>query len=174
MTVKVLEPGFATTIQDLGRPGFYQMGIPMGGAMDRLALRVGNLLVGNEEGAAVLECPFIGPKLEFQIDTIMSVTGAELPILLDRQEYPGWSSIEVRAGQTLEFGYLRKGARIYIAVSGGFDVPSVLGSRSTYLVGQLGGLFGRTLEKDDLIRCFDRKKPNKLIGIRSYSCFRSF
>ncbi len=153
MAIKILEAGLAATIQDLGRPGYYQLGIPIGGAMDRFALRVANLLVGNDESAACIESPYIGPRLLFDTDTLVSVTGADLPVCLDGKEHQTWTAIEVKAGQVLEFGYLKGGARIYIAVSGGVDVPLVLGSRSTYLVGQLGGFHGRILVAEDVLHC---------------------
>ncbi|MCZ6773510.1 MAG: biotin-dependent carboxyltransferase family protein [Proteobacteria bacterium] len=149
MTVKVLKPGLATTLQDLGRPGHFHLGIPIGGAMDRLAFRAANLLVGNEESAAVLEAVFLGPELEFERHTRIAITGADMPVLLDGEEQPAWTTLEVRTGQVLSFGYLKAGARIYIAVAGGIDVPLVLGSRSTYLVGAMGGFEGRAIQVGD-------------------------
>jgi biotin-dependent carboxylase-like uncharacterized protein len=149
MTVKVLNPGLSTTVQDLGRPGYFHLGIPIGGAMDRLALRAANLLVGNDEGAAGLEAVFIGPELEFTRDAVVAVTGAEMPIKIDGVEKPSWTALRIKAGQILSFGYLQKGARIYIAISGGLDVPLALGSRSTYPIGALGGYKGRAIAKSD-------------------------
>ena len=149
MTIEVLKPGLATTVQDLGRPGHYHLGIPIGGAMDRLALRSANLLIGNDEGMAGLEVAFLGPELRFHADVLVAVTGADMPILLDGAEQAPWTGFNVRAGQVLSFGYLKTGARIYIAISGGIDVPPVLGSRSTYLIGAMGGYKGRTLTAGD-------------------------
>ncbi|NPU65601.1 biotin-dependent carboxyltransferase [Bradyrhizobium sp. 83012] len=149
MTIKVLHPGLSTTVQDLGRPGYFHLGIPVGGAMDRLALRAANLLVGNDEGAACLEAVFIGPQLEFTAPARIAVTGAEMPIKLDGVELPGWTALEVKAGQVLSFDYLKSGARIIIAVSGGIDVPLALGSRSTYPIGALGGFKGRAIAAGD-------------------------
>ncbi len=149
MAIEVIKPGLATTVQDLGRPGYYHLGIPMGGAMDRLALRTGNLLVGNDEGAACLESAYMGPELRFDADTVIAVTGADVPVLIDGVEHASWTALAVRAGQTLSFGIVRNGARIYLAFAGGIDVPEVLGSRSTYLVGALGGYHGRTLAAGD-------------------------
>jgi biotin-dependent carboxylase-like uncharacterized protein len=149
--IEVLKPGMATTVQDLGRPGHYHLGIPVGGAMDRLALRAANLLVGNDEAAAGLEATFMGPELAFTADALIAVTGASMPIRLDGIDQPGWTALAVRAGQVLSFGYLSAGARVYIAIAGGIDVPLVLGSRSTYLVGVMGGYAGRTLESGDQI-----------------------
>ncbi|MGJ4995635.1 biotin-dependent carboxyltransferase family protein [Bradyrhizobium sp. HKCCYLS3077] len=149
MTIKVLHPGLSTTVQDLGRPGYFHLGIPVGGAMDRLALRAANMLVGNDEGAACLEAVFIGPQLEFTAPARIAVTGAEMPIKLDGVEQPGWTALEVKAGQVLSFDYLKSGARIIIAVSGGIDVPLALGSRSTYPIGALGGFKGRAIAAGD-------------------------
>lgn len=149
MAIKVLHHGLATTIQDLGRPGYFHLGIPVGGAMDRYAMRAANLLVGNDEGLAGLEAVFIGPKLEFTEDAIVAITGAEMPAKVDGIEQPGWTAFRVKAGQTLTFDFLKSGARICIAVSGGIDVPLALGSRSTYPIGALGGYKGRPLQAGD-------------------------
>lgn len=149
MAIKVIQPGLATTVQDLGRPGYYHLGIPLSGGMDRFALRAANLLVGNDEGAAVLEAVFMGPELEFTADAMVAVTGAELPPKVDGAARATWTSFPVKAGQKLGFDYLKKGARAYIAISGGIDVPVVLGSRSTYALGALGGHEGRKLQAGD-------------------------
>ncbi len=149
MAIKVISPGLATSVQDLGRPGYYHLGIPISGGMDRYALRTANMLVGNDEGAAVLEAVFLGPELEFTQDTTVAVTGAELPPKVDGDPRQVWTSFTVKAGQVLSFDYLKGGARAYIAVSGGIDVPVALGSRSTYTLGALGGLDGRNLQAGD-------------------------
>jgi biotin-dependent carboxylase-like uncharacterized protein len=117
--------------------------------MDRLALRAANLLVGNDEGAAGLEAVFIGPKLEFTQDGLVAVTGADMPAKVDDVVQPGWTAFKVKAGQVLTFDFLKSGARIYIAVSGGIDVPLALGSRSTYPIGALGGYKGRPIAAGD-------------------------
>ena len=149
MGIEVIKPGLATTVQDLGRPGYYDIGIPLSGAMDRFALRAGNLLVGNDEGAAALECTFMGPELAFTSDAVVAVTGAELPPKLDGAPRPTWEAFAVRAGQVLSFDFLKRGARAYLAVAGGIDVPLVLSSRSTYALGALGGFEGRALKPGD-------------------------
>lgn len=149
MAIKVVHQGLSTSVQDLGRPGYFHLGIPMGGAMDRYALRAANRLVGNDEGAAGLEAVFMGPQLEFQRDALVAVTGAEMPVRIDGQEQPGWTALAVKAGQVLSFDFLKAGARIYIAVSGGIDVPDVLDSRSTYVIGAMGGVAGRALQPGD-------------------------
>ncbi|CAN5120886.1 biotin-dependent carboxyltransferase family protein [soil metagenome] len=149
MAIRVLKPGLSTTVQDLGRPGYYHLGIPLSGGMDRFALRCANLLVGNPEDAAVLEAVFMGPELEFTNDALVAITGAELPPKVDGTEQPGWTSFAVKRGQVLSFDFLKKGARAYIAIAGGIDVSVVLGSRSTYTLGALGGFEGRKLAAGD-------------------------
>ncbi len=152
MAVKVISPGLATSVQDLGRPGYYHLGIPISGGMDRLALRAANLLVGNVEGAAVLETVFMGPELEFTSDAMVAVTGAELPPKVDGDARATWTAFPVKSGQVLGFDYLKAGARGYIAISGGIDVPLKLNSRSTYPLGGLGGFEGRNLQAGDELR----------------------
>ncbi len=151
MSVKVLSAGLATTIQDLGRPGYYHLGIPIGGAMDRLAMRAANLLVGNDEGAAGLEAVFMGPELEFTEDAVVAVTGATLPPKVDGEARDNWTSFSVKAGQVLSFDFLQSGARAYIAISGGIETPVMLGSRSTYAIGALGGVEGRAVQPGDVL-----------------------
>jgi biotin-dependent carboxylase-like uncharacterized protein len=149
MTIRVTQPGLSTTVQDLGRPGYFHLGIPISGGMDRFALRAANLLVGNDEGAAVLEAVFMGPALEFTVDAIVAVTGAEMTPKVDDQLRETWTSFAVKTGQILSFEILKSGARAYIAIAGGIDVPMALGSRSTYSLGALGGHEGRALVVDD-------------------------
>src|SRR3954464_12146204 len=150
-SIKVINSGLSTTVQDLGRPGYYHLGIPLSGGMDRFALRAANMLVGNEEGAAVLEAVFMGPELEFTADALVAVTGAELPPKLAGEAKPPWTAFKVKSGQVLSFDFLKSGARAYIAVQGGIEVPVVLGSRSTYTLGALGGHQGRKLAAGDTL-----------------------
>lgn len=147
--IKVLDGGVSTTVQDAGRFGLYHLGIPPSGALDGFSFRVANLLVGNPEEAAVLEATYNGPKLEFTADALVAVTGAELPPRVDGEERPAWEAFEVKAGQVLSFGYIGGGARAYIAVAGGIDVPVRLGSRSTYALAGIGGYEGRALRAGD-------------------------
>lgn len=149
MPVNVISAGISTTIQDLGRPGYYHLGIPMGGAMDRLALRAANLLVGNDEGAAGLEAVFVGPELEFTEDCIIAVCGGELPPKIDGEPRETWTTLGVKRGQVLSFDFLKSGARAYIALAGGITTPPSLGSRSTYAIGALGGIEGRAVQPGD-------------------------
>lgn len=149
MTLNIVKPGLATSVQDMGRAGYFHLGIPQGGAMDRFALRAANLLVGNPEEAAGLEAVFMGPEIKFTQDASVAVTGGEMPVLVDGEPRATWTSFTVKAGQTLSFGFLQSGARIYIAVSGGIDTPADLGSRSTYPIGALGGVEGRPVQAGD-------------------------
>ena len=151
MPINVVSAGLATTIQDLGRPGYYHLGIPVSGAMDRFALRCANMLVGNDEAAAALEAVFIGPEIEFTEDTIVAVTGADMTPRVDGEARESWTSLEIKKGQTLSFDYLKAGARIYIAVAGGIETPVMLGSRSTYVIGSLGGVEGRAVQPGDTL-----------------------
>ncbi len=151
MPVKVISAGVLTTIQDLGRPGYYHLGIPIGGAMDRYALRCANLLVGNDEGAGCLEATFMGPEMEFTEDATVAVCGAELPPKLNGEERSTWTAFDVKSGDKLGFDYLRSGARAIIAISGGIDTPIALDSRSTYAIGALGGIEGRPVQDGDTL-----------------------
>lgn len=151
MAINVIKPGLSTTVQDLGRPGYYHIGIPTSGGMDTLSLAAANLLVGNAAGDAVLEAVFLGPEIEFTADATVAVTGADMPPKVDGVEQAGWTAFRVKKGQVLSFGFLKAGARAYIAISGGIDVPVVLGSRSTYTLGALGGFKGRKLEAGDVL-----------------------
>jgi len=162
MALEILKPGLATTVQDLGRPGWYHLGIPLSGGMDRYALVAANLLVGNDDGDAVLEAVFLGPEIRFTADAVVAVTGAELPPKVDGEERPTWTAFAVKAGETLSFGYLKAGARAYVAVAGGIDVPVVLGSRSTYPLGALGGHEGRALKAGDSLPVGAPKKAARV------------
>ncbi len=151
MGIEILEAGFGTSVQDQGRPGYYNVGIPPSGALDLYSASAANLLVGNDISAAVLESAYMGPRLRFMEPGIIAVTGAKIPVKLNDQEAPQWQSIPVQAGDVLSFGILQSGARIYIAIAGGVSVPQVLGSRSTYALGAFGGFQGRALRADDVL-----------------------
>lgn len=148
---KVLEPGIYTTVQDKGRYGYQQFGIPISGAMDQFAYRVANLLVGNPEDAAALEITVLGPHLEVLAEADIAVTGAEFPISVNGQSVEGWTSFRVKPGDVVTIRQVRSGCRAYLAVTGGIDVPVVMGSRSTYVGGKIGGYGGRPLRKGDIL-----------------------
>jgi biotin-dependent carboxylase-like uncharacterized protein len=151
MAVEIVTPGLAASVQDRGRTGYYDVGIPPSGAVDLFSSGVANLLVGNDPGAAVIEAAYMGPQLRFTERAVVAVTGGRMPALLNGQAVPQWESVEVAAGDELSFGYLEAGARVYVAVSGGLDVPLVLGSRSTYTLGAFGGFEGRVLRAGDVL-----------------------
>lgn len=151
MAIEIVETGLATSIQDQGRPGYYNVGIPPSGALDLAAAAIANALVGNEANAAVIESTYMGPKLRFTEPAVVAVTGADIPVLVNGASAPNWESFAVQAGDELSFGILRGGARMYIAVSGGIDVPVVLGSRSLYALGAFGGFQGRSLQAGDVL-----------------------
>ena len=149
MAIEVLKPGLATSVQDAGRPGYYNLGIPLSGALDQESLLLANLLVGNEEGAAVIECTLLGPELRFDAPAVVAVTGADAKVNLNGAEVARNESFAVKAGDSLSFSFMTLGARMCIAVAGGIDVPLVLGSRSTYGLGAFGGFNGRKLMVGD-------------------------
>jgi antagonist of KipI len=146
MEMTVLRSGMLTTVQDLGRRGFRDQGVPLSGAMDPLCLRLANSLVGNPEDFAALEFTLVGPNLEFSHNALVALTGVEC------NGMPSWKPFEVRAGERIDLGPCKGGCRGYLAVRGGIDVPVVLGSRSTYLRGGWGGLEGRTLREGDNLK----------------------
>ncbi|HLF40472.1 MAG TPA: biotin-dependent carboxyltransferase family protein [Acidimicrobiia bacterium] len=151
MAIEVTQPGLATTVQDRGRIGYYDVGIPPSGALDQYSLLTANLLVGNSDDAAALECTYLGPQLRFTEPAVVAVTGARMTPRVNGEPRPPWESFAVEAGDVLDFAYLTAGARVYVAVSGGIDVEPVLGSRSTYALGAMGGLGGRPLQAGDTL-----------------------
>lgn len=158
MAIEVVKPGLATTVQDLGREGYYHVGIPPSGALDQYSLIAGNLLLGNPEGAAGLEFAYMGPELVFDRDVTIAVTGGDVEPRLDGEAREGWTVLEAKAGQKLGFGHMKAGARGYIAVAGGISVEEKLGSRSTYALGGMGGFEGRPLAKGDRLS-LDGSRP---------------
>jgi len=155
MTLRVAGAGLQTTVQDLGRPGHQRDGVPGGGAMDRSALRIGNALVGNDDGAAGLEATLIGPAITFDEPALVAITGGDLEPVIDGHPVPMWRAIRVPTGATLRFGRPKVGCRAYLAIAGGIDVPLIFDSRSTYLRGEFGGYEGRALRAGDVISTLD-------------------
>lgn len=145
--IEVRWPGFLTTVQDLGRPVYGPLGISPSGAADPVALRVANLLVGNEPGAPALEMTMAGGKFLFREAAVIAVTGSTAA---------AWESRAMKAGETLDLGRAEGGARMYLAVRGGFDVPRWLGSASAHL---MSGLGGRALRKGDTLRVHESTVP---------------
>jgi antagonist of KipI len=151
--MSIVRPGMLTTIQDLGRWGFQSRGVPVSGAMDPYSHRLANRLVGNDDNAATLEVTMIGPRVTFDEPATVAVTGAEFRLTVDELPVPMNTRADIRAGSVLRFGERHKGARAYVAVRGGLDVPQVLGSRSTHVQTRMGGLDGRALRSGDRVSC---------------------
>jgi antagonist of KipI len=162
---KVLEPGPFTTIQDNGRYGYQQFGIPVSGALDTFAYLAANELVGNPEGTAALEITFMGPRLEALSDALIAVTGAEIPLFVNDQPQPLWTSLRVRRGDVINLRTIIKGVRAYFAVAGGFAVPKVMGSYSTYTAGKIGGVDGRPLAKGDILHGESTDSPDRIASL---------
>ncbi|ORL04007.1 urea amidolyase [Prescottella equi] len=159
MTAKctVLRPGMGTTVQDYpGRTGYWQIGVPPSGPMDDLSFRLGNVAVGNAEGAAGFEAVMAGPALRFDEPTYVCVTGAPTTVTVDGAVVPQWRPVRVPAGGVLDVGAVSgPGLRVYVLVAGGIEVPEFLGSASTFTLGRFGGLDGRTLREGDVLALGD-------------------
>jgi biotin-dependent carboxylase-like uncharacterized protein len=157
--LRVLAPGLLTTIQDLGRPGYQRLGVPVGGALDPVSLRAANALVGNTADTGALEIAYVGPTLAVDADDVrLSLVGAAATVEILPSENASRAtrietmrSIRLRRGQVVRIGSLSGGAVLYVAVEGGFDIEPELGSQSTYLRGTLGGWQGRPLQAGDRV-----------------------
>lgn len=150
-----------TSVQDLGRPGCLNYGVGRAGAMDTLALRLGNLLLGNEVGAAAIEIPLFPFRVRFLQRCAFAVSGNDGETLLDDRSLPPWWVAQAEAGQTLTIKASRHSARAYLHLPGGVDVPAVLGSRSTQLRGSFGGFHGRGLQKGDRLTAAEPQRGVK-------------
>ncbi|TLD69975.1 urea carboxylase [Phragmitibacter flavus] len=152
-TFDVLASGTMTTVQDYpGRVGYWEVGVPPSGAMDPLALRVGNRLLGNSERSAGLEMTMSGPTLRFNVDTWVCLTGALMASTVDGAALEFWRPVKVKTGQILKIGQAKgTGCRAYLAMAGGIDVPDYLGSKSTFTLGGFGGHAGRALRVGDVV-----------------------
>ncbi|NLL36884.1 MAG: biotin-dependent carboxyltransferase family protein [Fretibacterium sp.] len=152
MRFRVEKSGMLTTVQDLGRRGYQLQGVPVAGAMDACALRLGNLMLGNDEGAAALETTLLGPTLIVEEGSACCVvTGADSPIKKNNVPVEPWRVFRLNKGDTLALSAPKNGVRSYLCFSGGIDVPLVMGSRSTYTRGRFGGLEGRALKPGDCL-----------------------
>jgi biotin-dependent carboxylase-like uncharacterized protein len=146
---EVVKPGAYTTVQDRGRFSYQQFGVPVCGVVDSFAYRLANVLVGNFQGQAVLEATIFGPTLKALNHGLIAVTGGNLSPVLNNTPLPMWESVAIHPEDILQFKGIKSGCRAYIAVAGGIDVPLVMGSRSTYVAGKIGGIEGRLLEVGD-------------------------
>ncbi len=166
VTLKILDQGLLTTVQDLGRNKFQQFGVSGSGVMDEMAARIANVLIGNAENDALLEITIIGPTIQFEHSCVIAICGADLSATIDHQPFPLWRPVYVKEGAILRFRRPIQGCRVYLAVAGGIDVPIVMNSRSTYLRGGFGGYNGRPLQRGDVIKCSPNfsSMTNKLLS----------
>jgi len=155
-TFHVKTPGVLTTIQDLGRMGYGQYGIPISGAMDRYSFQIANRLIGNAPGDAGLEITLYGLKLETLRSVRIAITGGDMNPMLNGEPLPMWQTLDLPAGSTLLFKNIRGGARAYLAAEGGIDSPVQLGSRST----NRKALLGNTLKKGDIVKTLPAKRTS--------------
>ncbi|MCA0988882.1 biotin-dependent carboxyltransferase family protein [Guptibacillus algicola] len=154
----VEKPGVYTTFQDLGRTGYLKYGVPASGALDRFALQVGNILVGNQRNTVGLEITMQGPELVAEVDCVIAITGADLSPMINGERIHMWKSQTIRKGQVLEFGRPNVGVRAYLTVNGGFEAEEYMGSKSVY---EPAGL-GRKLEAGDEL---NGNPQNQITGI---------
>ncbi|WP_114781435.1 5-oxoprolinase subunit C family protein [Botryobacter ruber] len=163
MSLEIIKPGVLTTIQDAGRYGYQKDGILVSGAMDTVALRIANLLVGNLKSDAALEATITGPQVKFASDQLIAVTGADMAPAVDGTPIKMWRPVFVKKGSTLKLGSATTGCRTYVAFSGSFAIPKVLGSYATYLRAAVGGYEGRALQAGDVIPC--NEFPEKVLPL---------
>ncbi len=150
--IKILAPGGYTTIQDQGRFGFQNMGVPVSGVLDTFAFNAANLLVGNPLNTPVMELTVMGPSIQILKQMDIALTGGQMGITVNDTPLEQWQSIRVKPGDSVSVGQVKSGCRACLAISGGFDVPQVMNSFSTYVGGKIGGFNGRPLKKDDILR----------------------
>ncbi len=161
--IEILEPGTQTTVQDYpGRTGYWDIGVPPSGAMDNLALQIGNKILGNEQEAAALEITLNGPTLKFRCNAVVVLTGANMVATLDDISVPFWQALEIRAGSVLAISELSdSGMRCYLCVKGGIKLSDYLGSKSTFTLGQFGGYGGRALLAGDVLPIEQHRLANQ-------------
>lgn len=159
--IKIIKSGLLTTVQDKGRYGYQQFGVPVSGVMDSFSHRVSNLLVGNNTFESVLEATLLGPTIEFENDSVIAITGADLLPKVNGKEICMWKSIYIKKGDILSFNSIKSGCRSYISFAGGIDVPLVMGSKSTYIKGNIGGYEGRALISGDVLKIGNPKDDLK-------------
>ncbi|MCP4720163.1 MAG: biotin-dependent carboxyltransferase family protein [Desulfobacteraceae bacterium] len=153
--IKIITPGGYSTIQDRGRFGFQNMGVPVSGVLDHFAFDAANLLVGNSDNTPVMELTVMGPSIEILKKMDIALTGAKMGITVNNIPVAQWQSLRVNPGDMVAIGQVQSGCRAYFAVSGGFDVPEVMGSFSTYVGAGIGGFQGRPLKAEDVLKSCD-------------------
>lgn len=171
LAIEIIDPGPLATVQDKGRFGYQHMGVPVSGAMDQWALRIGNLLVGNSDNGAAVEITMGGFICSFLQDTFFTITGPGESASLNGASIAYWQPVTAARGDLLVISGSERGMREYLCLAGGVDVPEVLGSRSTYLRGKFGGFGGRALRRGDALHTGQpsgrivQKCPLKLIPV---------
>ncbi|MCF2612490.1 MULTISPECIES: biotin-dependent carboxyltransferase family protein [Fusobacterium] len=150
-TIKILDAGLLTTVQDLGRYGFQRYGVSASGVMDEYSAKIANKLVGNKVGEAVLETTLKGVQIEFLQNTAVAITGGNCDVTLNGAKIELWQSYLVNRGDILKMGICRSGLRNYLAFAGGIDVPIIMNSKSTNLKAKVGGFNGRKLMTGDVL-----------------------
>lgn len=171
-SLTVESPGLLTTVQDLGRPGFGPLGVSQSGAADPVALRLGNLLVGNLSNSAALEMTLLGGTFVFPEGAVIAITGADFGPTVKDQPLEMWTQHIIEPGAKLKLGSTQNYARSYLAIAGGIDVPPFLGSASTHLVSSLGGFQGRALRKGDVLplgRPANRIPPRRISQVALFN-----
>lgn len=148
----VIEGGLFTTVQDAGRFGFRKYGVPVSGVMDNSAFELVNSLVGNSPDTPVLEMTLKGGKYRFESDSVIALTGANMNPTINGKSVELNSSLEIKAGDILEFEYASRGCRCYLGIRGTWKIEKILGSCSTYIEGNFGGIEGRSLQKGDQLQ----------------------
>ncbi|MEA2644305.1 MAG: 5-oxoprolinase (ATP-hydrolyzing) subunit [Chloroflexota bacterium] len=164
--LRVEKPGVLTTVQDLGRPNAIAAGVQAGGAMDRFAHSAANVLVGNNPAAATLECTLRGPTLVAERACLIAFTGADFDARVNSVAAPAWTSLSLEPGDRLTFAGRREGARMYIAIAGGFEADRWLGSLSTNLMAERGGIRGRPLMAGDVLTTGGESRNEAAAGRR--------
>ncbi|MFD2699273.1 biotin-dependent carboxyltransferase family protein [Paenibacillus shunpengii] len=167
MSIRVIKPGMLTTVQDLGRWGFQKYGVPVSGAMDKDAARIANMLVGNEETDAVLEVTLSGAEFRMEHSGLIAICGGDLKPVMDGEVLPLWRPLFINEGSRIKFRgpdySSKRGCRAYIAAAGGMDIPVLMGSRSTYVRGGLGGYSGRMLQSGDSLPILKPEVRSRLL-----------
>tara|TARA_B100001079_G_scaffold140290_1_gene120147 strand:- start:448 stop:1374 length:927 start_codon:yes stop_codon:yes gene_type:complete len=165
LSIRILNPGLQTTIQDLGRNGYSHYGVSSSGAADDLSFRLGNLIVGNKENLAAIEMTLLGGDYKFDIDANISLTGSKFDAKIEGESLHFYKNIPIQSGQLLSIGQSLQGSRCYLAVRGGIDINDVLSAKTTHLTSKIGGVDGRSLKKDDVLIIGEEQKLLNPINI---------
>ncbi len=166
MSISIVKAGLLTTIQDYGRYGYQKYGVVVSGAMDTYAMRLANILVGNDENEGTLEITIIGPQLKIEKGNLISITGADISPTINGIKVPMGRPVYINEDSILKFGTCLCGCRAYLAVAGGFDIPKIMESKSTYIRGKIGGKEGRQLKDGDEIDICEKNELSEKIILK--------